>query len=117
MYQDLTGAIERVAHFEQHFGIEIQSTFAYVIRDEESEQLNARVAVNGELRACDGQSLPGSIQLVASLHDASGRVLAVLRDDVHSEGFHGFQAFSISDYFTLPAGEVAKVKLYPQGLA
>lgn len=117
MHQDLTAVIERVLEFEQHFEVELSGLYAQLSRDEDSARLNSYVVVNGEIRAKEGTALRRPLQLVASLHDADDRVLAVMRESVDAEGFHGFQAFTIADWQGLPVGDVARIKLYPQGMA
>jgi len=117
MHQDLTAVIERLPELEAHFGIRQDHLFAHVIGDENTSRLSAQMVLNGEIRPVEGAALPASLHLIASIHDDAGRVLAVMREFVEQDGFHGFQAFSIGDFQTLSGGGIARIKLYPQGFA
>lgn len=110
--QDLSEHFERSADAERHFGVTLESLSAFLTLDEDG---TARMAIAGEVVALGRGSLPRSLTVLASAHDARGRVLAVWKETVGVDGFYEFQAFSMGDYVTLPTPDVASIKIYPCG--
>lgn len=114
---DLTKKVERFPELEQRYGIKLEGVFAQVARDDVSSSLDATMTVNGEVRALQAAGLPATIRLFASAHNSDGQVLGVWTTEVAREGFAICQAFSMHEYCNaLPRVEIAKIKLYPQGL-
>lgn len=107
---DLSDRIERRPEAEQHFGVSLQSLSAFLTVDEDG---SARMAIAGEVVAPGRGNLVRNLQVLASAHDAKGRVLGVWRETVGVDGFYDFQAFAMSDYSSLPTADVATIKMYP----
>lgn len=110
--QDVSSCIERHAAAERHFGVELTSLSAFLTREEDG---TGKLAVSGELRATSGGALARSLGVLASAHDAEGRVLGVWKDTIGADGFFEVQAFSLSDYTTIPPVDVARIRVYPHG--
>lgn len=105
MEKDITNIVERFEAFEERLGITLEGVFAKINDDGE-------LTVCGEVYAVDGTKINEDIDLIVSLHDASGRVIYRDHHYILASKFYGFESFKIIFYDTsLP---VSKVRLYPK---
>lgn len=109
---DLSDRINRNPDAERHFGITLESLSVFLLVDDDGD---ARMTVAGEVVAAGRGGLSRNLTVLASAHDRQGRVVAVSKDTISVDGFYELQAFSMSDYGTLPNPDVAMVKIYPCG--
>lgn len=116
---DLTDRIERMPQLEQKAGVKLTGLFATATEDEDYDDDGRtvptgkyKVMVNGEVETRSGGSLEQSLDLVITLHDEHGRVLAKLDEHMDAEEFFALKPFSCTEYDmrTVPA----KVRIYPQ---
>jgi TM2 domain-containing membrane protein YozV len=106
--RDLSDLLERFEAAEDRLGVRLEGIFARM------DQENGRIRLNGELHAREGGELGRDIEVVATVHDASGRVVDKRSTDFRSGSFFAFEAFSLS----MEAGEEmpAKIRVYPKAL-
>lgn len=109
---DLTDRIERVPETERHFGVCLESLSAFLAVDNDGD---ARLMIAGEVVGVGRQTIGRDVTILASAHDAMGRVMAVAKDNIGMEGFYEIQAFSMGEYSPLLNPSVAKIKIYPCG--
>lgn len=107
--RDISDLLERFQAAEDRLGVRLEGLFAK--RDQE----NGRIHLNGELHARDeGGELGRDLEIIATVHDSSGRMVHKQSTTCRSESFFGFEAFSLS----LEAGRdvPAKIRVYPKAL-
>ena len=109
---DMSHKIERNSDAERHFGVSLESLSVFLLVDDDGD---SRMSVAGEVAALGRGSLSRNLTIIASAHDLHGRVLGVSKDMISVDGFYELQAFSMSDYATLPSSEIEKIKIYPCG--
>lgn len=107
MAQDITNLIERLEAFEERLGVTLEGLFASVSDF-------GSVTVNGEIHSCNGAEIEQNTQVVVSVHDAAGRVLATNTQYFFAESFFAFETFSM----LLPpaAAPISKIRIYPKPL-
>ena len=84
---DVSNLIERVESFEERLGVRLEGLFA--------RNSDRYVEVNGELYARGGDELNQDIEVIVTVYDASGRVIAVDDHSFYADEFFGFEPFSI----------------------
>ncbi len=107
--RDVSDLLERFEAAEERLGVRLEGLFAKM------DRANRHVHLNGELHASDeGGELGRDLEIVATVHDSSGRVVRKQSTTCRSESFFGFEAFSLS----MEAGEdvPAKIRVYPKAL-
>ena len=117
---DLTDRIERMPQLEQKWGVQLNGLFASATEEEAYDEEDRTVpsgqyeiVVNGEVEAQSGGSLEQSLDLVITLHDEQGRVLAKLEEYLPQDEFFALKAFSCTEYHLRAVP--AKIRIYPQG--
>ena len=117
---DLTDRIERMPQMEEKWGVQLAGLYASATEeeayDDDDEVVPSgqyEIVVNGEVEASSGTALEQSLDLVVTLHDEQGRVLAKTTAYLDKDDFFSLQAFSCTEYHlrVVPA----KVRIYPQG--
>jgi hypothetical protein len=103
--KDVTDLIERLEAFEDRLGVNLEGLFAEVSQD-------GYANVNGELHLREGTELERDIEVVATIYDSSGRVLAVDDARFDSDSFFGFEAFSL--FMEVGNKKPAKIRVYPK---
>ncbi len=103
--KDVTDLIERLEAFEDRSNVTLEGLFAQVDK-------NGYVRVNGELHPRDGTELDQDIEVVATVYDSSGRVLAVANHRFHRDEFFGFEAFGL--FLASSNNRPAKIRVYPK---
>jgi len=99
---DVTRLIERLEAFEDRMAVRLDALFANL----ESGFLT----VNFELHSRDGNLLKGDTQIVVTVYDVAGRLLARERDQSFANAFFGFESYSFSIH--VPA-QIAKIRVIP----
>lgn len=105
MSQDITNLIERLEAFEERLGITLEGLFAFV-------EENTSIKINGELHSHNSAQIGQNMQLVASVHDAAGRVIVTDTTYVLQDSFFGFETFSMTLW--PPVATISKIRIYPK---
>lgn len=103
--KDVTDLIERLESFEDRLGVTLEGLFAEIVH-------GGHLRVNGELHLREGTELSQNIEVVATVYDSSGRVLAVGDNRFRTDAFFGFEAFSL--FMQVSDKQLAKIRVYPK---
>lgn len=101
---DVSNLIERVEPFEERLGVRLEGLFA--------RNRGKYVEVNGELYSRGGDELDQDIEIVVTVYDASGRVIAVDDYSYFADEFFGFEPFSI--LARVEGMQPAKIRVHPR---
>jgi hypothetical protein len=104
MSENIELPVERLEAFEERLGVSIEGLFAYIHYDE-------YITINGELHCKEGNELNQDVQLVLSVHNVSGSVLAASTIIISADSFFGLEIFSQTLSF---AGAASKIRIYPK---
>ena len=88
--RDVSELLERFEPAEDRWGVRLEGLFAKM------DQANRHVHLNGELHPREGHELSRDLEVVATVHDSSGKVVHKQTTSFYSESFFGFEAFSMS---------------------
>ena len=104
--KDISTLIERLEAFEDRLGVRLEGLFAQV------QIPPGSLIVNGELHLQESAELDEDIEVVVTIYDSSGRVIAVRNHRIRSESFFGFEAFSV--VFFPFHGQPTRIRVYPK---
>jgi len=101
--------VERLEAFEERLGITLEGVTAKFYLHEDGGNW---MYVLGEVYPIDGTKINKNIEIIATAHDDSGRVLYKSDTRVEAESFYGFEAFEI----VIPNAylQVSKIRVYPK---
>lgn len=103
--QDITNLIERLEAFEDRLGVSLEGLFAVV-------DTSGYVRVNGELHLREGTELNQDIEVVATVYDSSGRVIAASDHTFREDSFFAFEVFTF--FMDVSGHPPTKVRVYPK---
>jgi len=103
--KDVKDLIERLEAFEERLGVSLEGLFAEISHRE-------YIRVNGELHLREGTELKQDIEVVATVYDQSGRVLAVGHVRFSTDSFFGFEPFSL--FMEVGSNRPARIRVYPK---
>jgi len=106
--EDVTDLIERLEAFEERLGVSLEGLFAGILQRREY------IRVNGELHPREGTELKQNTEVVATVYDQSGRVLAVQSERFSTDSFFGFEAFSLFIHMDVGSNRPARIRVYPK---
>jgi len=106
--RDISDVIERIDAFETRNGVRMEGLYAK-LTEVRSELF---VTVIGELHALAGRGLSSDLEIVISVHDDKGRVVATDVTYISEDTFFGFEVFS--ERIEVPRVDIAKIRVYPK---
>lgn len=104
----MTNLIERLEVFEEQLGVTFEGLFAYV---DNRQFYDEHIHVNGEFRSVAGKGIDNHIDIIASIHDSSGRILDKTDTIVLADKFYCFQIFQL---LLRNDPQVKKIRIYPK---
>lgn len=94
MKHDFTDAIERMPALEARTGTRLEALYGEIEENEGEYDVHLR----GEIHAVSGAELSASIDLIMSVYDDKGRIIATTNSWFNNESFFAFETFELSCY-------------------
>ena len=90
--RDISDSIERLEFFEERYGVKLESLSAISTRRDSGVY---NIDIFGEIFPRSGTLIEQDLEIVGSLHDDEGKMIALEDQPIGKERFFGFQAFNL----------------------